>query len=89
MGVNFLLDSLVQRRRYFFRACSGNIKGYGTYKASNPISVVPSSWKDVEMSPRDSTFLTQRDTLDNILKNVQQTRTDEPSCDDQRHAFIS
>lgn len=84
MGVNFLIDSLVQRRRYYFRACSGNIKGYGSYKVSNPVSVVPSSWKDVEMSPRDSSFLTQRDILDNVLKSVQQTRTDEPSCDDQR-----
>lgn len=89
MGVNFLLDSLVQRRRYYFRACSGNIKGYGTYKASNPVSVVPSSWKDLEESPRDSLFLTQRDTLDNILKSVQQTRIDEPSCDDQRQVLIT
>lgn len=84
MGVNFLLDSLVQRRRYYFRASSGNLKGYGTYKVSNPVSVVPSSWKDIEENPRDSSFLAQRDTLENILKNVQNTRIDEPSCEEQR-----
>lgn len=84
MGVNFLLDSLVQRRRYYFRASSGNLKGYGTYKVSNPVSVVPSSWKDMEENPRDATFLTQRDTLDNIYKQVQQHRTEEPLCDEQR-----
>jgi hypothetical protein len=84
MGVNFLLDSLVQRRRYYFRASSGNLKGYGTYKVSNPVSVVPSSWKDVEENPRDSSFFAQRDTLENILKNVQHSRIDEPSCEEQR-----
>lgn len=84
MGVNHLLSTLVQRRRYYFRAYSGNLKGYGTYKVSNPVSVMPSSWKDVEENPRDTTYLSQRDTLDNILKNVQQTRVEEPICDEKR-----
>lgn len=85
MGVNFLLDNLVQRRRYYFRASSGNLKGYGTYKISNPVSgIVPSSWKDLEESPRDSSFLTQRDTLENIHKTVQQNRIDDPVHCDER-----
>jgi hypothetical protein len=84
MGVNFLLDSLVQRRRYYFRASSGNLKGYGTYKVSNPVSIVPSGWRDIEKSPRDSSLLMQRDTLDNILKTVQQNRIDEPTQCDER-----
>ena len=74
----------MQKRRYYFRASSGNLKGYGTYKISNPVSVVPSSWKDIEGNPRDSTFLAQRDTLEGITKNFQYSKVDEPSCEEQR-----
>lgn len=83
MGVNFHLDNLVQKRRYFFRACSGNLKGYGTYKNANPASVIPSSWKDVEDNPRDAKFYTQKETFESISKTIQQSKIEEPA-DEQR-----
>ncbi|KAL7044239.1 hypothetical protein ACKWTF_001845 [Chironomus riparius] len=84
MGVNFHLDHLIQRRRYYFRACSGNIKGYGSYKVSNPLSIVPSSWKDIEENPRDSRFLGQKEIFENIGKTVHQSKPDEPIDEQQR-----
>lgn len=84
MGVNFHLDNLIQRRRYYFRSCSGNIKGFGSYKNASPSSIVPSSWKDVEEKPRDASFLSQREIFDNISKSMQQTKVEEPLADEQR-----
>lgn len=43
MGAVCNLSELIQGRRYFFRACAGNIKGWGPYKLSTPNCVVPSS----------------------------------------------
>lgn len=43
MGALCNLSELIQGRRYFFRACAGNIKGWGPYKLSTPNCVVPSS----------------------------------------------
>ncbi|KAG5674408.1 hypothetical protein PVAND_004382 [Polypedilum vanderplanki] len=84
MGVNFHLENLIQKRRYYFRACSGNIKGYGNYKISNPASIVPSSWKDIEEKPRDSNFLAQKNTFETINKNMLLNKLEEPSSEDQR-----
>jgi hypothetical protein len=47
MGVNFQLNNLIQGRRYFFRAASGNLKGFGKNKLCNPTSIIPSSWRDI------------------------------------------
>lgn len=84
MGVNFHLDHLIQRRRYYFRACSGNIKGYGNYKVSNPISIVPSSWKDLEENPRDSRFFSQKEIFENISKTVNNLKTEDPTSIDEQ-----
>ncbi|GBP88655.1 Ankyrin repeat and fibronectin type-III domain-containing protein 1 [Eumeta japonica] len=46
-GAQVLATGLTRGRRYFFRAASGNLKGWGQYTVSTPRSVVPSSWKDV------------------------------------------
>lgn len=43
MGANCRITDLTQGRRYFFRACCGNIKGWGQYRVSIPSSVTPSS----------------------------------------------
>lgn len=43
MGATNRITDLTQGRRYFFRACCGNVKGWGLYCSSVPISVTPSS----------------------------------------------
>lgn len=48
MGVNFQFNNLIQGRRYFFRAASGNMKGFGSYKSCHPTSIIPSSWRDMK-----------------------------------------
>ncbi|KAG7302907.1 hypothetical protein JYU34_012894 [Plutella xylostella] len=46
-GTKLMAAGLTRGRRYFFRACAGNVKGWGGFTASTPRSVVPSSWRDV------------------------------------------
>lgn len=43
MGTQCQITGLTQGRRYFIRAASGNVKGWGPYKCSVPASVIPSS----------------------------------------------
>lgn len=43
MAANCRINDLTHGRRYFFRACCGNVKGWGQYRTSIPNSITPSS----------------------------------------------
>lgn len=43
MAANCRITDLIHGRRYFFRSCCGNVKGWGQYRTSIPNSVTPSS----------------------------------------------
>ncbi|KAJ8923141.1 hypothetical protein NQ315_001695 [Exocentrus adspersus] len=63
---------LTQGRRYFFRACCGNLKGYGAFFTSTPSSVVPSTWRELDQKePRFNNRLKQ---LDQLMEEVKQVR---------------
>lgn len=36
------IDGLIQGQKYFFRACTGNLKGYSRFVLSSPPYVIPS-----------------------------------------------
>ncbi|XP_049300772.1 uncharacterized protein LOC125774671 isoform X3 [Anopheles funestus] len=77
MGAVCNLNELIQGRRYFFRACAGNVKGWGPYKLSVPNCVVPSSWRDVE--GRDNRFAGKQRNLDELFNAVRLARPDDAS----------
>lgn len=77
MGVSFHINELIQGRRYFFRACSGNAKGFGDFINSNPMSIIPSSWRDIEN--RDQRFYGKTKVLDELLTAVRLCRPDDAS----------
>ncbi|XP_060521870.1 ankyrin repeat and fibronectin type-III domain-containing protein 1 isoform X2 [Cylas formicarius] len=63
---------LTQGRRYFFRACCGNLKGFGTFLVSTPSSVVPSTWREIDnKKPRFGGRLKQ---LEQLMEEVKQFR---------------
>ncbi|XP_066139820.1 ankyrin repeat and fibronectin type-III domain-containing protein 1 isoform X3 [Euwallacea fornicatus] len=63
---------LTQGRRYYFRACCGNLKGYGIFRTCTPSSVVPSTWRDIER--RDPRFTESNHHLDQLIEEVRQFR---------------
>jgi ankyrin repeat and fibronectin type-III domain-containing protein 1 len=75
-GVNFLLNKLIQGRRYFFRASSGNLKGFGPFKSCNPKSIVPSSWRDISESDNDTRKTDQKETFEKIFNFIQMSKRD-------------
>ncbi|XP_053670149.1 uncharacterized protein LOC128720497 [Anopheles nili] len=77
MGAVCNLNELIQGRRYFFRACAGNVKGWGPYKQSVPNCVVPSSWRDVE--GRDNRFVGKQRNLDELFNAVRLARPEDAS----------
>ncbi|XP_035777875.1 uncharacterized protein LOC118458987 isoform X1 [Anopheles albimanus] len=77
MGAVCNLNELIQGRRYFFRACAGNVKGWGPYKLSVPNCVVPSSWRDVE--GRDNRFAGKQRHLDELFNAVRLARPEDAS----------
>ncbi|XP_049533524.1 uncharacterized protein LOC125950010 isoform X3 [Anopheles darlingi] len=77
MGAVCNLNELIQGRRYFFRACAGNVKGWGPYKLSVPNCVVPSSWGDVE--GRDNRFAGKQRHLDELFNAVRLARPEDAS----------
>nr|XP_029723314.1 uncharacterized protein LOC109423620 isoform X2 [Aedes albopictus] len=77
MGAVCNLSELIQGRRYFFRACAGNIKGWGPYKLSTPNCVVPSSWRDVES--RENRFAGKQRNLDDLFNAVRLARPEDAS----------
>ena len=69
--LEYRIENLNEGTRYFIRAAFGNPKGYGSFCASRPKSVVPSSWRSVDkVRPRicDQTS-TMTHLLDELLRN--------------------
>lgn len=77
MGSHFHINELIQGRRYFFRACSGNVKGFGAYRVSNPTSIIPSSWRDIEH--KEQRFLGRQKVLDELFTAVRLCRPEDAS----------
>ncbi|XP_059610717.1 ankyrin repeat and fibronectin type-III domain-containing protein 1 [Phlebotomus argentipes] len=77
MGATCRIGDLTQGRRYFFRACLGNVKGFGHYRTSCPSSVVPSSWYDVEQ--RENRFVGRQRVLDELFAAVRLARPEDAS----------
>lgn len=77
MGANFHVNELIQGRRYFFRACSGNVKGFGSYVYSSPKSIIPSSWRDIES--KEQRFHGKTKILDELLTAVRLCRPEDAS----------
>lgn len=77
MGAHFHINELIQGRRYFFRACSGNAKGFGDFINSNPMSIIPSSWRDIEN--KDQRFAGKTKVLDDLLTAVRLCRPEDAS----------
>lgn len=69
--------------RYYFRAASGNLKGYGGFKLSSPNSCIPSSWREVDS--RNTRFTGRLRLLDDLFNEVKLARplntTELPSLD--------
>ncbi|XP_076270822.1 ankyrin repeat and fibronectin type III domain containing protein wide awake isoform X3 [Rhynchophorus ferrugineus] len=63
---------LMQGRRYYFRACCGNLKGYGMFRASTPSSVIPSTWREIEQ--KDPRYGESNNQLDQLIEEVRQLR---------------
>jgi ankyrin repeat and fibronectin type-III domain-containing protein 1 len=70
MGISHHLNNLIQGRRYFFRASSGNLKGFGSFASCHPTSIVPSSWRDMSESEKERRLSDQRETFDRISNFV-------------------
>lgn len=77
MGSDLHINELIQGRRYFFRACSGNAKGFGPYKVSSPRSIIPSSWRDIEN--KEQRFSGRQKVLDELFTAVRLCRPDDAS----------
>ncbi|KAK4874872.1 hypothetical protein RN001_014232 [Aquatica leii] len=63
---------LTQGRRYFFRAACGNLKGYGNFIPSTPISVVPSTWREVDR--REQRYDGKLSHLEQLIEEMKQLR---------------
>ncbi|XP_059217823.1 uncharacterized protein LOC106080825 isoform X2 [Stomoxys calcitrans] len=72
MGTQCHITGLTQGRRYFLRAASGNVKGWGPYKCSVPASVIPSSWRD--LNSREDRYIGRQRMLDNLFTAVRLAR---------------
>lgn len=83
MGVNFQLNSLIQGRRYFFRAGSGNLKGFGGFKSCNPKSIIPSSWRDLNDGESGKRKADPKETFEKVSNFIKLSKRDDP--DDASH----
>ncbi|CRL05553.1 CLUMA_CG018014, isoform A, partial [Clunio marinus] len=77
MGSHFHINELIQGRQYFFRACSGNVKGFGAFKVSNPISIIPSSWRDIELQSKEQRFMGRQKILDELFTATRMLRPED------------
>lgn len=75
MGASCLICNLTKGRRYYIRACLGNMKGWGVFKTSTPDSVVPSSWRDVEN--KEERFQGKDQLLDDLMAAARLTRPED------------
>lgn len=82
MGGSCRICDLTHGRRYYFRACLGNMKGWGAFRNSIPESVIPSSWRDIDN--RDNRFDGKETLLDELLTS---TRLSGPECTSVPTAF--
>jgi ankyrin repeat and fibronectin type-III domain-containing protein 1 len=89
MGAQCHINELIQGRRYYFRACSGNVKGFGSFVQSNPTSIIPSSWRDIDN--KESRFVGKTKVLDELLTAVRLCRPEDASeiPDSSTHRRIS
>ncbi|KAF7989754.1 hypothetical protein HCN44_008428 [Aphidius gifuensis] len=79
------IDGLIQGKKYYFRACCGNLKGYSQFLLSSPPYVVPSSWRDIDgQLPRFSGRLEQLDELFNDIKRPEYSQ-DTPALQRRNH----
>ncbi|KAJ6636312.1 Ankyrin repeat and fibronectin type-III domain-containing protein 1 [Pseudolycoriella hygida] len=64
------LYNLIHGRRYYFRALSGNIKGWSEKSMlSTPSSVIPSSWRDIGQRTVDN-----KQTMDSLIERFRKFR---------------
>ncbi|XP_055322319.1 uncharacterized protein LOC129578170 isoform X4 [Sitodiplosis mosellana] len=77
MAANCRITDLTHGRRYFFRACCGNVKGWGQYLTSTPNSITPSSWRDLENI--ESRFAGRQKILDDLFTAVRLSRPNDAS----------
>lgn len=77
MGSNFHINELIQGRRYYFRVCSGNVKGFGQYKSSTPRSIIPSGWRDIDT--KEHRFIGRQKKLDELFTAVRLCRPEDAS----------
>lgn len=77
MGSNFRINELIQGRRYYFRVCSGNVKGFGQYKSSTPRSIIPSGWRDIDT--KEQRFIGRQKKLDELFTAVRLCRPEDAS----------
>lgn len=77
MGADCHINELIQGRRYFFRVCSGNVKHFGVFVHSNPKSIIPSSWRDIEN--KEQRFHGKTKVLDELLTAVRLCRPEDAS----------
>ncbi|XP_031618328.1 uncharacterized protein LOC116337694 isoform X3 [Contarinia nasturtii] len=77
MAANCRINDLTHGRRYFFRACCGNVKGWGQYRTSIPNSITPSSWRDFENV--ESRFAGRQKILDDLFTAVRLSRPNDAS----------
>jgi len=75
LGVNHAINNLIQGRRYYFRAASGNLKGFGNYKMARPTSLVPSSWKDIESDKNKQLRLSSHSLIDELSNKFLMSRS--------------
>ncbi|XP_058794771.1 LOW QUALITY PROTEIN: ankyrin repeat and fibronectin type-III domain-containing protein 1 [Phymastichus coffea] len=62
------VDNLAHGRKYFFRAATGNAKGYSQFKPTTPTYIIPSSWRDVD--GRTARFDGRLEQLEQLLRDV-------------------
>lgn len=70
MGISHQLNNLIQGRRYFFRASSGNLNGFGSFAVCNPTSIIPSSWRDIIESDKKKKSPEQKEIFERISNFV-------------------
>ncbi|XP_037039396.1 ankyrin repeat and fibronectin type-III domain-containing protein 1-like isoform X2 [Bradysia coprophila] len=70
MFSTFHLYNLIHGQRYYFRALSGNLKGWSEHCSSSPLSVIPSSWQDIATSAPCGS----KKTLDDLMVKLSAVR---------------
>lgn len=71
MGVNFQLNNMIQGRRYFFRAASGNLKGFGVIKSltsGNIVNFNQHIFRDLNCAALQALYLHLGETLTKAIR---------------------